>query len=177
MRLYLVGTSGSGKTTLAAKLAVALDVEHLELDSIHHQANWAPLPINEFRSAVNHFTEQTDWVIDGNYVAVQDIILERCTNLVILDYSRAVVMRRVIRRTLVRMITRKALWNGNRESWKYLFTTNPDENIVLWAWSTYTRRRAQFDDLQRAVNSSTKVHRLNKPSQAKRLQFELTTRA
>jgi adenylate kinase family enzyme len=175
MRLYLVGTSGSGKTTFAKKLAASLNLQHLELDSIHHQANWTPLPVDDFRLAVDDFTSRSDWVIDGNYGTVQDIILERCTAVVILDYSRSLVMRRVIRRTLTRMITRKTLWNGNRESWKYLFTINPDENIVLWAWSTYERRRRQFDDLERIVGSSAHIYRLTKPSQASRLLIELSS--
>jgi adenylate kinase family enzyme len=42
-RIQVVGTSGSGKTTLAKDLAKRLGIQHLELDSLHHQAGWTPL--------------------------------------------------------------------------------------------------------------------------------------
>ncbi len=175
MRVYLVGTSGTGKTTLAKRISTNENLAHLELDSIHHQANWTPLPLEDFKTEVQRFTSQEAWVIDGNYRQVQDIILSRCSTLVILDYSRAVVMRRVIRRTLGRMLLGTTLWNGNRESWKYLFTRNPDENIVLWAWTTFERRRKEFDALQAATPSSVTVYRLNHPKQCKDLLKALYT--
>jgi len=104
---------------------------HLELDSIYHQANWTPLPTDEFRAQVQSFCEKETWVIDGNYSVVRDIILARADAMILLDYSRFTIMVRVIRRTLRRMLTRQELWNGNREEWKHLFTLNRDENIVL----------------------------------------------
>ena len=48
MRIHIVGTSGSGKTTLARKVAGALEIPHVELDAIRHQANWIELPDDEF---------------------------------------------------------------------------------------------------------------------------------
>ena len=42
-RIAVIGTSGAGKTTLARRLAGSLDVPHLELDAIYHQAGWEPL--------------------------------------------------------------------------------------------------------------------------------------
>ena len=44
LRIQVVGTSGTGKSTLAKALAADLFLPMLELDSIHHQANWIPLP-------------------------------------------------------------------------------------------------------------------------------------
>ena len=71
----MVGTSGSGKSTLARPLAVALGADFLELDSVNHQADWVPLPTEEFRHRVSAVVAGERWVIDGNYSAVQDIVL------------------------------------------------------------------------------------------------------
>ena len=176
MRIYVVGTSGSGKSTLAKRIAAGYKLDHLELDSLYHQADWTRLPDVDFQQRVKAFTQRANWVIDGNYSQVRPIILSRCTHVIILDYSRSVIMWRVIRRTLGRMLLRKTLWNGNRESLKYLFTLNKDENIVLWAWSTFASRRAGFDQLAKQLPENIELIRLSKPNQAKPLidQLRLT---
>jgi hypothetical protein len=64
-------------------------------------------------------------------------IWERADTVVWLDYPRGVVMRRVIRRTARRLITREELWNGNREPLLGALRADPRANIVLWAWTHY----------------------------------------
>jgi gluconate kinase len=44
-RVSVVGTSGAGKSTVAAALAALLGASFVELDSVHHQADWTPLPL------------------------------------------------------------------------------------------------------------------------------------
>jgi adenylate kinase family enzyme len=149
-RISVVGNSGSGKSRLAAALAAALAIPHLELDGVFHQAGWQPLPRPDFRAAVAGFAAGDDWVIDGNYSAVQDLVWARADTVVWLDPSRARVMRQLARRTLLRMVRRSELWNGNRESWAGLFRADPDKSILRWAWTQHagTReryRRAQAD--------------------------------
>jgi adenylate kinase family enzyme len=168
VRGYVIGTSGSGKSTFAARLCSIAEIPHLELDSLRHQANWTPLPDDEMRRRVESFCAQSDWVIDGNYSFVRDIILDRVTDVFMLDYPKALVMSRIIRRTLSRMITRKELWNGNREDWKFLFKLDPEENVILWAWKTYDKRVADFDRLVTELPDTVTVHRFKTPAQAKR---------
>ncbi|MGH3276493.1 MAG: topology modulation protein, partial [Streptosporangiaceae bacterium] len=84
-RISVVGNSGSGKSTMAARLAVALAVPHLELDSVYHQPGWQPLPAGDFQARVTEFAAGEAWVIDGNYDAVQDLIWRRADTVVWLD--------------------------------------------------------------------------------------------
>jgi len=72
-RVSVVGTSGSGKSTLASQLADILGVPHLELDAVHHQPGWEPLPTDEFRRVVAARAAAGGWVIDGNYGRVRDL--------------------------------------------------------------------------------------------------------
>ena len=51
-RVSVVGTSGAGKSTLSRTLALRLGADFLELDSVFHQADWVPLPTEEFRRRV-----------------------------------------------------------------------------------------------------------------------------
>ena len=73
----MVGTSGSGKSTLARELAEILGVPHLELDAVHHQPGWAPLPTDEFRRIIAARAAADGWVIDGNYSRVRDLVWAR----------------------------------------------------------------------------------------------------
>jgi hypothetical protein len=71
------------------------------------------------------------------------------------------------------MLTRRTLWNGNREDWRFLFKRDPEENIILWAWSTFDRRRADFDELETQAPAGVIVIRLSRPSEAKKLTLRL----
>jgi adenylate kinase family enzyme len=131
----VVGNSGSGKTTIAARLAAALAVPHLELDSVFHQPGWQPLPRPEFRARVSEFTSADGWVVDGNYSSVSDIVWDRADTVVWLDPPRWRVMRQLVWRTLRRATLSAELWNGNREQWRNMLSADPEKSIIRWAWT------------------------------------------
>jgi adenylate kinase family enzyme len=144
-RISVNGTSGSGKTTLGRHLAEACGYPHLELDSIYHQENWQPLPPGEFRRLVDYATSGDNWVIDGNYSKVKNIVWERCDTVVWLDYPLPVILSRLTRRTVGRVLRRELLWGRNRESlFTHLFTR---ESLFYWVLTTYRRRRREADEL------------------------------
>lgn len=142
----VVGPSGAGKTWLARKLADALAVPHVELDAIHHQPGWTQLPDEEFRRRVARALDPEAWVADGNYSKVRDLVWARADTVIILDYPRHLVMRRLLPRTLKRVITRQRLWQGNRERWSNLFSRVPEENILLWSWTTHEKLRERYSE-------------------------------
>ena len=43
-RIVVTGSTGSGKSTLAAELARRLAIPHVELDALHWEAGWNPVP-------------------------------------------------------------------------------------------------------------------------------------
>jgi adenylate kinase family enzyme len=143
-RVSVVGTSGSGKSTLARELAEILGVPHLELDAVHHQPGWAPLPTDEFRRIVAARAAAGGWVIDGNYGRVRDLVWARADTVVWLDLPKRTVMRQVIWRTLRRVALRRELWNGNRERWRNFLTWNPEQSVISWAWHKHAPDRARY---------------------------------
>jgi adenylate kinase family enzyme len=144
-RVSVVGTSGSGKTTLSRKLATALDVPMLELDSVFHQTGWTELPVEEFRRRVSAFVTGADgWVVDGNYSAVRDLVWARADTVVWFDLPRYEVMRRLSWRTARRGALGVELWNGNRESLRNFFSRDPERSILAWAWATHRRNRERY---------------------------------
>lgn len=166
MRVMVVGTSGSGKTTFARRLAKVLDVPHIELDAINWQPGWRDLTTHdpaEFDRRVEAAASDDGWVTDGSYGRVWPILARRAHHIVWIDYSRAVVMRRVIWRSLVRAIGGKELWpgTGNRETFtRWLDKGHP----IRWAWDTWAQRRARYPAMfERLENPKPLVHRLSHP--------------
>jgi adenylate kinase family enzyme len=147
MRIVVIGTSGSGKTTMARRLATALGVPMVEIDAINWQPGWRGLNADdpaELVRRVDAATAGPTWVSDGNYSNLRALLWSRATHLVWLDYPRWVVMRRVIGRSLRRVIDRRELWpgTGNRENWrKWARASHP----IRWAWATWRRRRTETE--------------------------------
>jgi adenylate kinase family enzyme len=168
-RVSVVGTSGAGKSTFGAALAGVLGVSWLELDSVYHQADWTPLPLEEFRLRVAAVASGSSWVIDGNYSAVRDIVWARADTVVWLDLPRRTVMRRIIWRTIRRVAGRVELWNGNRERWRNFFTLDVQESVIAWAWHTHDSRRERYaTQLADPALSHLRVVRLRSPRAVRR---------
>ncbi len=165
VRVSVIGSSGSGKSTFGAALAERIDAPFIELDSIFHQANWTPLPDDEFCARVREVTAGDRWVVDGNYGVVRPIVLERATAVVWLDYERPLIMARVIRRSVLRAITRRELWNGNREDWREWIRP---EHPIRWAWEQHGRKRKEYAArLAEPQYAGIDVHRFTTPRAAR----------
>lgn len=145
-RICVVGCSGGGKTTFAALLAQRLGLPHLELDSIYHQPQWETLSTEDFRSRVAAFTNQSEWVVDGNYISeIGDITWGRAESVVWIDTPRHVATARVVRRTFGRVFLRKELWNSNRERLRHVLSRDPERSIVAWAWKMHDKYTARYE--------------------------------
>lgn len=146
MRVSVIGTSGSGKTTFAGDLARRLGAPHIDLDAINWQADWKDLnthDVADFRRRVAEAAAGEAWVCCGNYSKVRDLVQARATHLVWLDYPRALVMARVIKRSFHRAWTGEELWPGTGN--KELFSRWLDkEHPIRWAWDTYARRKTSY---------------------------------
>jgi adenylate kinase family enzyme len=140
----VVGTSGSGKSTLARELAAILGVPYLELDAVHHQPDWEPLPAGEFRRIVAAEAAADGWVIDGNYGKVRDLVWARADTVIWLDLPKRTVMRQIVWRTLRRVSRRQELWNGNRERWRNFFSWDPQQSVISWAWHKHASDHAKY---------------------------------
>jgi adenylate kinase family enzyme len=143
-RVAVVGNSGSGKTTLGRALAERLAVPFVELDSLFHQPGWRPLAEEQFQARVAELIAGDGWVVDGNYRAVREMIWTRADTVVWFDLPRRTVMRQIVWRTLGRAVTRRELWNGNREPMAGIFRLDPEQSIIRWAWTRHGVYRSRY---------------------------------
>jgi adenylate kinase family enzyme len=170
-RIAVIGNSGSGKSTLARALATRLGVPHVELDALTWQPGWRALHLEApeaFASAVAQAIAGEAWVTDGNYSKdALPQILPRATDVVWLDYSRALIMTRVLRRSFVRAATGAELWpgTGNREDFRRWLDK---EHPIRWTWDTYraanARRAERFASPELA---HARKHRFTTPGETK----------
>jgi adenylate kinase family enzyme len=152
-RISVVGTTGSGKTTLARRIAATKNLPHIELDAIHWGPDWTPLSLEEFRRRVQTEVAQDQWVIDGNYGKVRDIVLSRATHLVWLNLPFPLVFWRTLKRTARRVFTRQELWAGNRETLRGALFER--DSILWWVIRTHGRRMREY---RRLVESDQYSH-------------------
>jgi adenylate kinase family enzyme len=174
MRILVIGSSGSGKTTLGRRLAAALDLKQVELDAVNWQPGWHALHLNdpnEFRRRAAEATDCEHWVCDGNYSVLREVLWPRATHVVWLDYDRRVIMARVIRRSIVRAIDRRELWNGNFEDWrKRTHASHP----IRWSWDNWARVRARYEALLAdPAYGHLQVRRLRRPREAAGIEGRL----
>jgi adenylate kinase family enzyme len=141
-RIAVVGTSCAGKTTLAHALAERLNVAHIELDGVYWGPEWTPVAADQFRQAVDRLTAEPRWVCDGNFETVRDLVWQRATAIVWLNYSFSRVFGRGLRRTVGRCILRTPLFAGNRESFRQSFFSR--DSILLWILKTHRRRQREY---------------------------------
>jgi adenylate kinase family enzyme len=171
-RYVVIGTSGAGKSTFARRLATAVGSRYIELDDLYWDANWTPRTAAEFEARVVAQTAAEHWVLDGNYTVIRDIVWPRATDIVWLNFGRAVVLSRVLRRTLGRIAFREELWSGNRESLRRSFLSR--ESILLWSFNTFGKNRRKYAVIRaNGEHPHLRWHELRSPRDAHRFLREV----
>ncbi len=158
----MIGGSCAGKTTLSRQLAQRLGVPHVELDALHHEPGWqeAPADVLQARVEAALAAAPDGWVVDGNYHGkLGTSVLERADTVVFLDLPHRVALRRVLWRTLRRVVSRKELWNGNRETLGNALSRN---SIVWWVIRQHGSYRTKWDPRLAALEGA-QVVRLRSP--------------
>ncbi|MEQ0561873.1 adenylate kinase [Amycolatopsis sp. NEAU-NG30] len=140
-RIVIVGVTGSGKSTLARAIAARTGLPFHSADDIGWQPGWVGTPDDEQRRLVAEVCAQERWVLDAVYSKWQDIVLPRTQLVVGLDYPRWLSLSRLVRRTLVRVVTRERICNGNVESFRQMFSA---DSIIRWHFTSFAAKRARI---------------------------------
>ena len=145
-RFVIAGISGNGKTTLGRRLAQELGLPFTELDALMHQPGWVQAETETFRREVEAVMDRSDgWVLDGMYQAqLGDLVLRRADTLVWLDQPLPLVLFRLVKRAVKDIVTKRDLFNGNRQTWRYAFFTR--DSLVSFAIKSHFKRRREWPE-------------------------------
>jgi hypothetical protein len=151
---------------LARAIAERLAVRHVELDALFWGPGWTPVPPELFRERVEAVAAGDQWVLDGGYSPVRDVIWSRADTVVWLDYPMPTVLARWARRTAARIRGGDEFWpgTGNRESIRHAFRR---DGLLVWILTTHRRRRHTMA-AQLASRPNITAVRLRSPRQADR---------
>jgi len=143
-RIVIAGISGNGKTTLGRRLAHKLGLPFTELDALMHQPGWVPAETGKFRLEVEAVMDASDgWVLDGMYQGqFGDLVLRRADTLVWLDQPLPLVLGRLVRRVVKDTVTKRDLFNGNRQTWRFAFFTR--DSLISFAIKSHFKRRREW---------------------------------
>ena len=168
-RILILGGTGSGKTTLARAIAAALEVPHVELDSLYFEPDFSTVPESVLRERVATAIEEDQWVTDGNKRAVRDLVWPRADTIIWLDYPAAVRLWRLGRRATRRtasLRTEAAETGRTGDLPKQLIAATKG---VLTALRSHTGQRREFPRLFAAPeNQHLAVVRLRSPRATQR---------
>jgi adenylate kinase family enzyme len=140
-KILVAGITGAGKTTMARALAARLAVPFHEMDALAFTGpGWQQNP--HLLPEIERITAGPRWIFDSfGYPEVRDLLWSRADAIVWLDFSRAVVMRRVLRRSATRTLLRTRVFGGNVET---LAAWLKPDHPAWWAWTQYASRRAEI---------------------------------
>ena len=164
-RVLVAGSTGAGKTTTATALAGRLGLPHIKMDALWHGPGWVPRP--EFATDVAAMLASGRWVTEYQYRTVKDDLLAAAQAVVWLDHPFPLVAWRLLRRSVLRALTRRPLYNGNVEQVRSWARASHPLRVVLSREFGRQRRRTAAE-LDRAAARGVLVVRLRGARQARR---------
>ena len=139
----MYGVTGSGKSTLAAQISAATGIPWHSVDDLTWEPDWVPVDDQEQRRRIAAICARPAWILDSAYGKWLDVPLARVEVIVALDYPRWLSLSRLITRTAQRLVDRRTICNGNRETLRQTFGPN---SIVRWHFQSFARKPGSTDE-------------------------------
>jgi adenylate kinase family enzyme len=163
-KILVYGVTGSGKTTMAERISRVTGLRWHSVDDLTWEPGWVAVPSEEQRRRIAAICAGDEWILDSGYSSWVDIPLSRADLIVALDYPRWLSLSRLIRRCLRRIVDRRPICNGNRETLGLLFRR---DSILVWHFRSFARKHRRIQAWS-TDPSGPRVLRFRWPRQAER---------
>ncbi|MGD7789965.1 adenylate kinase [Propionibacteriaceae bacterium Y1700] len=140
-RVMVYGVTGSGKSTLAARLSGITGIAWHAIDDLMWEPGWVPVPAEEQRRIITDLCAQDCWIIDHGYGSWLDVPMGRADLVIGLDLPRWLSLARLVRRSVLSVLGRRPICNGNIETWRTLLAR---DSILVWHFRSFARKRARI---------------------------------
>lgn len=97
-RIAVIGCGGSGKTYVARRLAEHLNLPLTHLDGVYYDADWNPLPQDDFADRQRELVARPRWLIEGNYASTLPIRLASADTVIFLDLPAIACLAGILER-------------------------------------------------------------------------------
>ncbi|WP_409493974.1 DNA topology modulation protein FlaR [Amycolatopsis sp. cmx-11-12] len=170
-RIAIIGCGGSGKTYLANQLATTLNLPLTHLDSVYYDADWNPLPQDEFAALQRALVDKPRWLLEGNYAGTLPVRLAAADVVIFLDLPAITCLTGILQRRWRYRggqhakdgVYDRITWDFVRYIWGYRKTMRPKVRQLLGehgshvALITLTSRRqaARFLAYVKTENSTS----------------------
>lgn len=113
-RVLVIGASGAGKSSLAARISKATGLPFKPTDDFYWKEDWQAASEASVVEQIDSVTARPQWVLDGNFDDQRHFVWQRADTIVWLDFPRAVILARAVKRNILLLLTQQPTWSGNR---------------------------------------------------------------
>ncbi|MCB0825586.1 MAG: hypothetical protein KDC26_05315 [Armatimonadetes bacterium] len=169
-RIQIKGSSGSGKSTFAKRLSEITGIPYYEGDTIYWRANWTAPTNEEFADRLDKALSGEEWIFDGNYGSQSEFFSQRVETVIILNYSFWLIMKRLLRRSIRDVSSKKMMYGHSQQTFRAAFTGKM--GLIPYTIRTFRRRLRQYDELD-ANPGHIQVIRFRHPCEADKFLTDL----
>ncbi len=137
-RILVYGVTGSGKSTAARRIAGQRGLPCYLADELTWEPGWVTVDVTEQRRRFAAIAAKDAWVLDTAYGSWLDLVLPRADLVIALDYPRWFSFQRLVRRTIMRIIDKRPICNGNVET---VAQALGRDSILWWHVRSFARKR------------------------------------
>lgn len=148
-RIAVIGPAGAGKTTMCKELRDKTKLRFIEVDALFWGPGWQPISQAELFRKVAGCARDVDWILDGQYQVIHPLIQELADVVLWVDPGFWRCTCNLLKRTLSRIIAKRLLWNGNRET---LVNVLSRDSVIWYSLSVYKTVIHQNETLFRGLS-------------------------
>ncbi|MEV6702600.1 adenylate kinase [Streptomyces sp. NPDC051453] len=170
-KIALFGQPATGKTTLAKWLSTELGYPHTDLDGLLFTPD-GPLPLEEFRRQAAEVAQHDEWIVEGNFSKLADVVWHRADVLVWLDFPLILVLYRIVRRSLSQLAGHEDSAQARQLTWRKAFFVR--RSLLRTAIRKYRRNRPRYaQQVDETADLGVQVIRLRSPREVRRWKTEM----